>query len=216
MTYRDIVRGVFLRRLNRFVCEVSVNGGVYQAHVRNTGRCTGVIAQGAEVSLQRSPDPARKTPFTLIAVNTAEYGWVNLDSLAPNVMAAEWLELQKFEKVHPEHSFGESRIDFYMERFGERYLMEVKGCTLAENGIGMFPDAPTKRGAKHLRELSIAAGQGYHAIIAFVIMLNSVTRVEPNSSIDPEFAAEFRKAITAGVKTVFISCKCTADRVELT
>ena len=110
MTYDNIVHGIFLRRLNRFVCEVQVNGEVFPAHVRNTGRCTGIIAAGAEVSLQRSTDSSRKTPFTLIAVNTPQYGWVNIDSLAPNVMAGEWLSKQGFEVIHPEHAFGESRI----------------------------------------------------------------------------------------------------------
>lgn len=119
MTYDNIVHGIFLRRLNRFVCEVQVNGEVFPAHVRNTGRCTGVIAAGAEVSLQRSTDSSRKTPFTLIAVSTPQYGWVNIDSLAPNVMAGEWLSKQGFELIHPEHEFGESRIDFYMERSEE-------------------------------------------------------------------------------------------------
>ena len=138
MTYDNIVHGIFLRRLNRFVCEVQVNGEVFPAHVRNTGRCTGVIAAGAEVSLQRSTDSSRKTPFTLIAVSTPQYGWVNIDSLAPNVMAGEWLSKQGFELIHPEHEFGESRIDFYMERSEERYIMEVKGCTLAENGVGLL------------------------------------------------------------------------------
>ncbi len=215
MTYSGIVEGEFIRRLNRFVCEVRVDGEVCTAHVRNTGRCTGVLSPGAEVSLQRSADPARKTPFTLIAVKTTQYGWVNLDSLAPNVMAGEWLKGQGFDLIRPEYSFGESRIDFYMERSGERYLMEVKGCTLAENGVGLFPDAPTKRGAKHLRELSRAAGQGYRAVVAFVIMLNGVERVESNAAIDPEFAGEFARAVRAGVKRVFIRCRCTADSVTL-
>ena len=215
MTYDNIVHGIFLRRLNRFVCEVQVNGEVFPAHVRNTGRCTGIIAAGAEVSLQRSTDSSRKTPFTLIAVNTPQYGWVNIDSLAPNVMAGEWLSKHGFEVIHPEHAFGESRIDFYMERSGERYVMEVKGCTLEENGVGLFPDAPTQRGSKHLRELSKAAGQGYHAIIAFVIMLNGVETVEPNESIDQAFAREYSKAAASGFETKFIKCRCSADKVEL-
>ena len=118
-------------------------------------------------------------------------------------MAGEWLSKQGFEVIHPEYPFGESRIDFYMERSGERYVMEVKGCTLAENGVGLFPDAPTQRGSKHLRELSKAAGQGYHAIIAFVIMLNGVETVEPNEAIDQ------------AVETKFIKCRCSADKVEL-
>ena len=102
-----------------------------------------------------------------------------------------------------------------MEKDGTKYLMEVKGCTLEENGVGLFPDAPTQRGSKHLRELSKAAGQGYHAIIAFVIMLNGVETVEPNEAIDQAFAREYSKAAASGVETKFIKCRCSADKVEL-
>lgn len=214
MKYEDIVPGIFLRRLNRFVAEVRVDGEVQKAHVRNTGRCTHVLHPGAAVSLQESHDPGRSTKFTLIAVDTAEYGWVNLDSLAPNKLAGEWLESHGFTAIKPEYRFGQSRIDFYAERGGERWLVEVKGCTLAENGVGRFPDAPTVRGAKHLRELSGAMEQGFRTMMAFVIMLRGVETVEP-SGIDPEFAIEYSRAVSAGVAAEFIACRCTADSVEL-
>ncbi len=213
--YDDTERGIFLRRVNRFVAEVRTDSGVSTVHVRNTGRCTGTISPGAEVSLQRSTDPARKTAYTLIAVNTPEYGWVNLDSLAPNKMATEWLKTQGFMDIRPEQRFGSSRIDFMAVRGGENWLIEVKGCTLAENGTGLFPDSPTDRGAKHLRELSAAAGQGFRPAIAFVIMLRGVERVVPNSTIDPQFAEEFRKALTSGVQVFFIPCRCTDSDVFL-
>lgn len=213
--YDDTERGIFLRRVNRFVAEVRTDSGVSTVHVRNTGRCTGTISPGAEVSLQRNTDPARKTAYTLIAVNTPEYGWVNLDSLAPNKMAAEWLKTQGFMDVRPEQRFGSSRIDFMASRGGEEWLIEVKGCTLAENGTGLFPDAPTDRGAKHLRELSAAVSQGFRPAIAFVIMIRGVERVVPNSVIDPQFAEEFKKALTAGVQVFFIPCRCTDSDVFL-
>ena len=213
--YDNTARGIFLRRLNRFAAEIEVNGSIERVHVRNTGRCTSVISPGAEVSLQRSGDPSRSTAWTLIAVNTPEYGWVNLDSLAPNKMAGEWLREQGFELIRPEYRFGESRIDFYAERNSERYLIEVKGCTLERGGIGLFPDAPTARGAKHLRELSRAAEKGYHPVIAFVIMLRGIAEVRPNAGIDPVFAEEFQRAVNAGVKPVYIPCRCTAEDIIL-
>lgn len=211
--YDNISRGIFLRRLNRFVAEAEINGERCTVHVRNTGRCTGVISPGAEVSLQKSDNPARSTSWTLIAVNSPEYGWVNLDSLAPNIMAGEWLKGQGFDIIRPEYRFGESRIDFYAERGGERYLMEVKGCTLEQGGVGLFPDAPTVRGAKHLRELTSALNNGYNAMIAFVIMLRGVKTVRPNAAVDPNFAKEFALAEAAGVKTVFIPCRCTDEDI---
>lgn len=216
MHYDDIVRGTFLRRLNRFVAEVEVQGAVNRVHVRNTGRCTAVISPGAEVSLQRSSDPKRATSFTLIAVNSPEYGWVNLDSLAPNKMAGEWLKGEGFVNIRPEYRFGESRIDFYAERDGEKFLIEVKGCTLERGGIGLFPDAPTSRGAKHLRELALAAEKGYRPVIAFVIMLNGIREVRPNAEIDPLFAAEYAAAQKSGVSTEFITCRCTPEDIFLT
>ena len=214
--YDNIERGVFLRRLNRFVAEVEVNGGVSRVHVRNTGRCTAVISPGAEVSLQRSSDPKRATPYTLISVNTERYGWVNLDSLAPNKMAGEWLKENGFVSIRPEYRFGESRIDFYAEKDGEKYLIEVKGCTLENGGVGLFPDAPTARGAKHLRELVSAAKQGYRPVIAFVIMLNGIREVRANAAIDPEFTEEYSKAEKAGVQTQFITCRCSSEDIFLT
>ena len=214
MTYSDVSRGIFLRRLNRFAAEVLINDDVCTVHVRNTGRCTKVISAGAEVSVQHCNSPARKTAWTLIAVKTEEYGWVNVDSLAPNKIAGEWLAAQGFDVIRPEYHFGGSRIDFYAERGVERYLIEVKGCTLAEGGMGKFPDAPTERGQRHLRELAAAAGQGYRAVAAFVIMLRGVRSVIPNADIDPKFAEEFRRAESAGVVTVFIPCDCTADSVD--
>ena len=215
MTYDNIVHGIFLRRLNRFVCEVQVNGEVFPAHVRNTGRCTGIITAGAEVSLQRSTDSSRKTPFTLIAVSTPQYGWVNIDSLAPNVMAGEWLSKQGFELIHPEHEFGESRIDFYMERSEERYIMEVKGCTLEVDGIGYFPDAPTERGVKHLHELAQAQQAGYRCAVAFVIQMKGITEVRPNVSTQPEFGTALAEAKAAGVRVLFLLCRVGRDSLEI-
>lgn len=214
--YENIERGIFLRRLNRFVAEVEVNNEVCRVHVRNTGRCTAVTSPGAEVSLQRSTAPKRATPYTLIALNSPKYGWVNLDSLAPNKLAGEWLKSQGFRNIRAEYRFGDSRIDFCAERDGERYLVEVKGCTLESGGVGLFPDAPTARGAKHLRELTSAVKQGYRPVIAFVIMLDGIREVKPNAEIDPDFAEEYEKARKAGVSTEFITCRCTAEDVLLT
>ena len=216
MTYDNIVHGIFLRRLNRFVCEVQVNGEVFPAHVRNTGRCTGVIAAGAEVSLQRSTDSSRKTPFTLIAVSTPQYGWVNIDSLAPNVMAGEWLSKQGFELIHPEHEFGESRIDFYMEKCEQKHLLEVKGCTLEVDGIGYFPDAPTERGVKYLHELAQAQREGYQCAVAFVIQMEGITEVQPNITTQPEFETALTQAKAAGVKVLFLFCRVGWDSLEIT
>ena len=135
----------------------------------------------------------------------------NIDSQAPNKVVKEWLLERDFDKVIPEYTYGESRIDFYMERGDERYLMEVKGCTLEVDGMGYFPDAPTKRGVKHLRELQKAVNEGYKAVLAFVIQMDGVSEVRPNKKTDPEFEEAFEAAKSGGVGILFLRCHVDPD-----
>ena len=123
-----------------------------------------------------------------------------------------------YDLVKPEYTFGDSRFDFYMERDGERYLTEVKGCTLAtdlERGIGLFPDAPTERGVKHLNELATAAMKGYHCTIAFVIQMNGICRVFPNNDTQPAFGEALVRAENAGVQVVYYGCHVEADSIKI-
>ena len=124
-----------------------------------------------------------------------------------------------YDVVRPEYTFGDSRFDFYMEREGEKYLTEVKGCTLAadlKRGIGLFPDAPTERGVKHLDELASAAKEGYHCQIAFVIQMNGVHMVFPNDDTQPDFGQALVRAAKAGVQVVYYSCHVEADSIKIT
>ena len=216
MRYDNIIYGTFVRRLNRFTAVVLTEGQEQLVHVKNTGRCSQLLTEGAAVSLTAAASPQRKTAFDLIAAKSKENGWVNIDSTAPNVVAAEWLRAQDYSLIHPEHRFGASRIDFYMERGCERFLMEVKGCTFQRDGVGYFPDAPTERGIKHLRELSQAVSQGYTAIAAYVIPMNGVHEVRPNTDIHPEYGEALREAVGAGVKVLYLSCKSEADSLCVT
>lgn len=215
MKYNDIVYGRFISRPNRFIAEVEINGVTERVHVRNTGRCTSVLKEGAEVALTDCGNPKRKTRYDLISGYSGELGWVNLDSGAPNTVAREWLDKQGFTLIKPEYRYGESRIDFYMERGEKRYLMEVKGCTLQREGVGYFPDAPTERGVKHLNELAGAVKEGYIAVAAFVIAMNGIKKVLPNNEIHPEFGEALEKAKAAGVKVLFLRCECTADSINV-
>ena len=115
----------------------------------------------------------------------------------------------------PEHTYGNSRIDFYMEQGKDRYLMEVKGCTLEVGGIGYFPDAPTERGVKHLHELIHAASEGYYAAAAFVIQMDGVTEVRPNVRTHPEFGAVLKEAVNAGVRVLSIPCHVEPDELKI-
>ena len=142
MKYDNITRATFLKRPNRFIAEVEIDGQKEIVHVKNTGRCKELLIPGCEVWLTAPGTPDRKTKYDLVAVRKENGSLFNIDSQAPNKVVKEWLDGQGYDKVVPEYTYGDSRIDFYMECSGEKYLMEVKGCTLEVNGIGYFPDAP--------------------------------------------------------------------------
>ena len=215
MKYQNITRAVFLNRPNRFIAEVEVNGTKENVHVKNTGRCRELLIPGCEVWLTEPGTPGRKTRYDLVAVRKENGVLFNIDSQAPNHVVKEWLGKQDYDKVVPEYTYGESRIDFYMEHGKERYLMEVKGCTLEIDGTGYFPDAPTERGAKHLRELAKAAESGINAAIAFVIQMDGVSEVKTNTATDPEFSNAFEDAKAAGVKVLFLKCHVEPDELEI-
>lgn len=213
MTYNDIVTANFISRPNRFIAYVELGGEKLTVHVKNTGRCKELLIPGCRVYIEKAQNPERKTPYDLVAVEH-EGKIINIDSQAPNKVVKEYLERQnKYDYIKPEYKYGYSRIDFYMEKGNDKYLMEVKGCTLFRDGKGLFPDAPTERGAKHLRELALAREQGYKAIIAFVIQGEGIRTVEPNTETDPEFARAFYEAKEAGVEVLFIECKVTPNSI---
>lgn len=160
--------------------------------------------------------PNRKTKYDLVAVRKSNGILFNIDSQAPNKVVKEWLQTQDYETIIPEYTYGDSRIDFYMERGPQKYLMEVKGCTLEVDGIGYFPDAPTERGVKHIRELIKAKKAGYHAILAFVIQMDGVTEVHANVSTHPEFGVALDEARLAGVEIWFLTCHVEPDMLEIT
>ena len=215
MKYDNICRGVFLARPNRFVARVEIGGAEETVHVKNTGRCRELLVPGAEVWLAKSDNPARKTNYDLIAVRKRSGVLFNVDSQAPNIVVGEWLARQGFDRIIPEYRFGQSRIDFYMERDGEQYLLEVKGCTLEREGIGYFPDAPTERGTKHLKELAQAAARGCHAAVAFVMQAEGMKLVLPNRETDPAFAAALEAAKQAGVQILYLPCRVEPDKLEI-
>lgn len=216
MKYDNIVRAVFLNRPNRFLAQVRLDGKMETVHVKNTGRCTELLIPGAEVWLTAPGTPGRKTRYDLVAVRKANGILFNIDSQAPNRVAGEWLAAQGFDKIVPEYHYGDSRIDFYMEQGSQRHLMEVKGCTLERDGIGYFPDAPTERGVKHLRELTRALQEGYSSVLAFVIQMDGVTEVRPNLRSHPAFGDALAEAEQAGVKVLFLCCHVRPNSMEIT
>lgn len=213
MKYKHTIRGRFIDRPNRFIAHVEINGNIETVHVKNTGRLKELLLPGTEVVLEISDNPKRKTAYDLVSVKKEPLGWVNIDSQAANKIAREWLEKQDFDLIRPEYRYGDSRVDFYMEKDGECYLMEVKGCTLEIDGIGYFPDAPTERGIKHLKELMHAAQEGYHTAIAFVIQMNGIKKVLPNMATHPAFGEALEEATRKGVLIHYICCEITENEV---
>ena len=215
MKYDNITKAIFLKRPNRFIAEVLIDGCRETVHVKNTGRCKELLIPGCEVWLTAPGTPGRKTKYDLVAVRKGTGIIFNIDSQAPNQVVKEWLKNRGFDQVIPEYTYGDSRIDFYMEQGDDRYLLEVKGCTQEIDGIGYFPDAPTERGVKHLRELMKAAKDGYKAMVAFVIQMDGVSEVRPNTETHPEFGVALEEAKAAGVEVLFLRCHVEPDRIEI-
>lgn len=214
MKYNKTLQAEFIDRPNRFIAHVSIDGRIETVHVKNTGRCKELLIKGVTVILEESDNPARKTKYDLIAVYKKNFGLINIDSQAPNKVAMEWLKSQDYTYIKPEFTYGNSRIDFYMERGDEHFLMEVKGCTLEKDGVGYFPDAPTQRGVKHIYELIKAKEEGIHSALAFVIQMEGIDEVLPNVETHPEFGTAMADARKAGVDIIFIKCKVFEDRVD--
>lgn len=218
MTYKNIIHGIFISRPNRFIAEVEIDGNIEICHVRNTGRCKELLIPGAAVYLQPSDNPNRATKYDLIAVRKGER-LINMDSNAPNQVFLEYLQKGAYIKnitlIKPEARYGASRFDFYVEAGGRRIFIEVKGVTLEENGVVMFPDAPTERGVKHLKELTRCASEGYDSHVVFVIQMSGVKYFTPNNRTHPAFGAALVAAKQAGVAVSAFDCKVGEDSLEI-
>lgn len=216
--YPNMVPGRFLARPNRFLAQVELNGVAETCHVKNTGRCRELLLPGTQVWCQHHDDPGRKTAWSLITVQKGDR-LVNMDSQVPNRAAREYLEQGGLgfvpDLVKPEQTFGQSRFDLYYEAGGRKGFVEVKGVTLEEDGVARFPDAPTVRGSKHLRELQAAAVRGYEAWAMFVIQMADLRWFEPNDPRDPAFGAALREAVRNGVRVRAVSCRVTPSTLEI-
>ena len=217
MKYGKTVKGTFLSRPNRFIAKIEIDGKEETVHVKNTGRCRELLPVGAEVWCEISDNPNRKTKYDLITVRKGDR-LINMDSQAPNAAVKEWLQnggLGPIENLKAESFHGDSRFDFSFTMEGKPCLMEVKGVTLEDDGICAFPDAPTERGAKHLRGLTQAVKNGYTAFVLFVIQMPDVKYLHPNDKTDPAFGAALREASENGVTVLAMDCAVTEDEMFL-
>lgn len=234
MRYQNIHQATFLSRPNRFIARVLLEEEEVTVHVKNTGRCKELLVPGCTVYLEKSDNPARKTAYDLVTVEKrpdipdAPARLINMDAQAPNRLFQEWAEVGRFRPgltlLRPETIFENSRFDFYWEAADgghaekplRRGFVEVKGCTLEEGGWTFFPDAPTERGVKHLRELIRAKEQGYEAAVCFVIQMAEVRGFSPNDRTHPEFGEALRDARAAGVEVLAYECAVSPEEVYIT
>lgn len=216
MKYTNIVKAKFINRPNRFIANVEVNGKAEVAHVKNTGRCKELLTDNADIFLWESDNPQRKTKYDLISVYKGER-LINMDSQVPNKVFAEWVQNSNFFKditlIKPETTFGKSRFDFYIETKSEKIFVEIKGVTLEENGVVLFPDAPTERGVKHIQELCECVKNGYKAYLFFIIQMKDVKYFTPNVKTQPEFAKALKQAKEKGVEIKALDCIVTCDSI---
>ena len=215
MKYNKILKAKFISRPNRFIAHCELDGEEVICHVKNTGRCKELLTPGATVILtDERENKARKTPFDLISVYKGER-LINMDSQAPNKVAEELMErLYPKSKIRREITYGKSRIDLFIENGEEKIFVEVKGVTLESDGVAKFPDAPTERGIKHLRELERAASEGYKAIVLFIIQMKGVAYFTPNRETHPQFADALVEVHENGVNVWAYDCKVQEGIVE--
>ncbi|GAB1476322.1 DNA/RNA nuclease SfsA [Bacillota bacterium] len=216
MKYENIEEAKFLSRPNRFIAEIEVNGKTEVAHVKNTGRCKELLERGATIYVRADNNPNRKTKYDLISVYKGSR-LVNIDSQIPNRVFREWVEKSGYfgeiTLIKPEQKHGNSRFDFYMEAEGRKIFVEVKGVTLEENGAAMFPDAPTERGVKHVKELISAAEEGYRAALVFIIQMKGIEYFTPNDKTHPAFGHALREAAARGVEILALDCHIDKDTI---
>lgn len=216
MRYTAIQPAIFIDRPNRFVAHIQIGGQTQLCHVKNTGRCRELLIPGAAVLVQPSDVPTRKTKYDLIAVYKGDR-LVNIDSQAPNQVFYEWASQGHFVEdlttLQPERRFLHSRFDFYVEYGGRKGFVEVKGVTLEQDGVALFPDAPTDRGVKHVGELIACRQQGLEAWLVFVIQMSGVQTFTPHAAMHPAFAQAVAAAHQEGVHILAIDCQVTENSI---
>ena len=220
MNYKNIHSGKFISRPNRFIANVEIDGQVQVCHVKNTGRCKELLVPGCRVYLEKSDNPNRKTLYDLVAVEKGKR-LINMDSQAPNKAVGEWLNsvcpFGKDMSAFAEKTFGNSRFDFCIKsnKTDRTIFLEVKGCTLENDGVVLFPDAPTERGVKHINELCRCVELGYEAVILILVQMSDVRYFTPNYETHPQFGEALKKAKEKGVTILCYDSIVTPESINV-
>lgn len=216
----EIVDGVFIERPNRYLARVQIGGQETEAHVPDPGRLPGLMIPGRRVRLVHCPGPKRKTDYSLVLVRQGSI-WVSVYPGFANVLVERALAEGSLPFFAPvtgyasEVKMGSSRLDFRIDTPSALVYVEVKSVSFVEDGVGRFPDAPTTRGVKHLRELMSLLSPGRRAAVLFVSQRSDTRVIRPNDGVDPEFGRTLREAKRAGVELYGINCTVGKDNVAL-
>lgn len=223
MKYANVTNGKFINRPNRFIANIELDGKEETVHVKNTGRCKELLTPGCTVYLAKSENSARKTAYDLIGVEKSRFGkpplLVNMDSQAANDAAEEWLRKGNLfpigSTIKREVQYQNSRFDFYIENGDQKVFLEVKGVTLEQDGVALFPDAPTQRGVKHIEELVACQKEGYQAYILFIVQMKEIRLLRPNDATHKAFGDALRNAKKHGVRILAADCIITPDTMAV-
>lgn len=218
MKYQNIKKAKFINRPNRFIANIEIDNNIEVCHVKNTGRCKELLIENADIFVQEFDLTKRKTKYDLISVYKG-MKLINMDSQAPNKVFHEWVKKENLfsniNLIKPEFQYKNSRFDFYIETDNKKILVEVKGVTLEEDGVVRFPDAPTERGLKHIKELSDCLEDGYEAYVVFIIQLSGVLYFAPNYKTHKQFGEALKEARENGVKVIAMECMVTEDSIGI-
>lgn len=219
MIYNNIKPAKFISRPNRFIANIEIDGNHEICHVKNTGRCREFLIEGAKIFVQEfDSSTTRKTKYDLISAYKKEQ-LINMDSQVTNKVIQEWLQegglFENISLIKPESKYKNSRFDFYIEVGKRKIYIEVKGVTLEEDGVVMFPDAPTERGVKHLRELEECIEEGFEAYVIFVIQMSDVKVFKANEEMHKAFAETLTRVHEKGVNVLAYECLVTEDSIRI-
>ena len=221
--YDNMIEAIFIKRPNRFIAHCLLGNEEVKVHVKNTGRCKELLIPGARVYLQSNDDPNRKTKYSLISVQKGER-LVNMDSQVPNKVVYQALInnivtlpgiTEEITYLKGEQTYQHSRFDFYFETKRQKGFIEVKGVTLEENEVVLFPDAPTERGLKHIYELIEAKKEGYLAYVFFLVQMNDVKYFTPNTKTHKEFGEALTLAKSQGIEIIVYDSLVTKEGIQI-
>lgn len=220
MRYDSLVEARFLQRINRFAATVELGGSESLVHVANSGRMRELLVTGRRVLLRPVAGNYRKTAFDLTLVDLGHV-LASADARLPNRLVHEAIRdgrlppFAGFDEIRGEVTYGESRLDLALRGPTGTCYVEAKSVTLVEEGVALFPDAPTIRGRKHMISLARAVSCGHRAAVVFVIQRDDADAFTPNDTADPEFSRALRESMDRGVEAYAYRCQVTEEEIIL-